>query len=148
MERIVRIRYCNQCNRLVDALLVRNITANGVSQVYWLHIIERHSIKKNGLSIPHELVRSVSIDPDELPVENNYSGNKLCEVCQSPFTDEHHWMPKHLVGDEESERWPKGHLCKKHHNQWHAIVTPLMAKAETKWIPTKSLSQISNLEAS
>lgn len=136
-------RYCERCRKQTRVRLVRNIAANGANQVYWLCLLGNHSNKKNGAFIPHELVRK-KVDPDELPVIENYSGYELCAVCGSPFTELNHWAPRHLFGDE-CELWPKDYLCKKHHDQWHALVTPEMSKTWKQH--SKSLSQTTNSKA-
>lgn len=48
-----------------------------------------------------------------------------CEVCGKSGAEWHHWMPKHLAG-EEAEKWPMGLLCQSCHAQWHQVVTPGM----------------------
>lgn len=120
-------RYCERCSREVIVKLVRNITQNGDNQIYWYCISGEHSTKKNGNFIKHQQVIDAGLNPDTLPVIENYSGMELCAVCQSPFTELHHFAPRHLFGDD-CEKWPKAYLCKTHHNQWHNLVTPDMSK--------------------
>jgi DNA-directed RNA polymerase subunit M/transcription elongation factor TFIIS len=51
-----------------------------------------------------------------------------CAVCGATGdSQEHHWAPWHLFGDE-AERWPTSWLCQKCHTRWHQIVTPNMGK--------------------
>lgn len=109
----------------MSAKLVRNITQSGVSQVYWYCILGSHAITKGGGFISHEKIKSAGFDPDSLPVIENYSGNELCAVCQSPFTELHHFAPKHLFGTD-ADKWPTAYLCKPHHDLWHELVTPNM----------------------
>ena len=128
MQYVHANRFCQRCERRVNARLVRNITQSGVSQVYWYCTFGQHTISKPGTDfIPHEKIKGAGYDPDDLPVVNNYSGRELCAVCGSPFTELNHWAPRHLFGDE-AERLPKDYLCKKHHDIWHATVTPNMTK--------------------
>jgi len=127
MRVIYKYKHCENCDAKMRAQLVRNITKNGVSQVYWLCLTGNHMICKQPQFIAHEILRKYNVDIDELPVINNYSGTELCAVCNSPFAEEHHWAPKHLFGDE-ANLWPTSHLCKKHHEYWHKIVTPEMTR--------------------
>lgn len=64
--------------------------------------------------------RSVATDSMTIP----------CEVCGSVgATQEHHWAPWHLFG-EEAQRWPKSMLCQPCHTRWHQIVTPNMGRVQ------------------
>lgn len=125
MEHIVRLRNCERCGQMRNARLSRNIIANGTSQVYWYCITGKHPIKKNGYYIPHEKIKSIHIDVNNLPVIENYSDSELCAVCQSPYAELHHTAPRHLFGDD-CEAWPKYYLCPTHHAHWHKLVTPGM----------------------
>lgn len=122
---ITKRKNCIYCKNTVLAQLVRNVTASGVSQVYWLCPQCDNNAAGPGQWIKHELVKTV-IDPDTLPVIKNYSGSHLCEVCHSPFAEWHHWAPRHLFG-EEADLWPTAFLCHKCHMRWHDLVTPSMA---------------------
>ncbi len=144
MTNITAVRNCEHCKRKMQVRLVRNITTSGSSQVYWYCTFGKHPIARNGSSwIKHEIIREAGFDPDDLPVIENYSGTELCAVCGSPFAERHHFAPRHLFGDE-AEQWPTAYLCKKHHDRWHALVTPNMDKTTGTWTPTKSPSRISN----
>lgn len=105
------------------ALLVRNITSSGVSQVFWLCEDCRRSIEIGACFISHEKLRSVGIDPDLLPIVEDRTGTNICVVCVAEEGELHHWAPKALFGDA-SEDWPKSHLCRKCHAEWHSKVTP------------------------
>lgn len=52
-----------------------------------------------------------------------------CAVCGVREAELHHWAPTGIFG-EESGKWPQDYLCKKHHDQWHKMVTPQLVKEE------------------
>jgi hypothetical protein len=63
---------------------------------------------------------------------SDYTHMTPCEVCSTTGTTEvHHWAPRHLFG-AEADKWPMGHLCRKCHQKWHAIVTPNMSRQKGK----------------
>jgi hypothetical protein len=45
--------------------------------------------------------------------------------CDNP-AEVHHVMPRSIAVkySEEPDYWPTIHLCRKHHERWHDIVTP------------------------
>jgi hypothetical protein len=92
--------------------------------VYWYCESCEHAINKPPKWLPHDLVSKFVII-DNLPVIGDYSQNEHCAVCGKPGTEYHHWAPRHKFGDE-ADSWPGAYLCKKHHDQWHQIVTPTM----------------------
>ncbi len=144
MTNVKAWRFCERCKKKAWVKLVRNITASGISQIYWLCVSGEHPISNPGSDwISHQKIKDAGYDPNDLPVVKNYSGSNLCAVCGSPFAEYHHWAPHHLFGDE-ADKWPAAYLCKKHHEQWHALVTPNMTKARPSWKPTKSPSQITH----
>ena len=114
---IEEMKYCERCDDLVLARLVRNVAKNGVSQVYWYCLAGRHSTSKSGNLISH-----AGIAVKDLPIISNYSGDFTCEVCGAPFAELHHWAPRSLFPGEY-EYWPKSYLCPDCHNKWHKIVT-------------------------
>ncbi len=46
-----------------------------------------------------------------------------CAVCGDRGTENHHWAPRGIFG-QECEKWPQDWLCKRHHDEWHVLVTP------------------------
>lgn len=127
MTSVIKDKHCTRCNRQVRARLVRNIATNGVSQVYWQCPLCNRSIDNPTKYIKHEPIKEYGIDLDELPVIENYSGSFLCAVCQSPYAEYHHWLPRHL--SEEADLWPGAYLCQRHHAFWHQLLTPDMSEA-------------------
>jgi hypothetical protein len=128
MKEVFKVKFCNKCKAERNARLVRNITKSGISQVYWLCRCCDSSTTSPIVYIRHDLIKAANINPDELPVINNYSGTQLCAVCNSPFAEYHHWAPRYLF--EDAENWPGSYLCIKCHSRWHTIVTPEMAKVK------------------
>ncbi len=53
-------------------------------------------------------------------------GENECEYCGRIGAERHHIMPRHLVGEGESDKWPVFYLCQEHHMLWHNTVTPNM----------------------
>lgn len=126
MQHITADRYCEKCEKEMRCRLVRNIASNGVSQVYWICMMGAHGISKRGAKfISHEKIRSAGFDPNDLPVIENYGGYNICAVCGDPLTEYNHWAPRFIFG-ADAERWPGDYLCKAHHDEWHARVTPNM----------------------
>jgi hypothetical protein len=128
---IERVRHCDRCQSEQQCKLVRNITASGISQVYWLCLECNNNIRragsKGGLFLSHMSVREAHIDIESLPVINDYrDGGTPCAVCGAPGTEYHHWAPRHLFEDADS--WPTAYLCREHHSYWHNRVTPNMSK--------------------
>ena len=77
--------------------------------------------------ISHKKLEQYSIDPEELPIVNDYRGFQKCAVCGAQITEYHHWAPRHLFGSD-ADKWPIGYLCPKHHAEWHDKVTPEMSR--------------------
>lgn len=56
----------------------------------------------------------------------SYGADQPCVVCGSQGdSEEHHWAPRHLFGDE-CDKWPRAYLCRSCHVRWHQLVTPNM----------------------
>src|SRR5574340_592934 len=119
---IIRERDCQKCGQVRHVKLVRNITVNGTSQIYWLCMAHNGAA---GHTITHDKVKAAGINIDELPVIENYSSQEQCIVCGAVGAELHHWAPKHLFGDT-AEAYPKSYLCHHHHMLWHDLVTPDM----------------------
>ena len=52
---------------------------------------------------------------------------ETCEVCGAFGAQRHHWAPKAIFGEEESEKWPTGYLCQPCHSRWHKRWHKLMS---------------------
>lgn len=68
---------------------------------------------------------------EEVPVFRDDRDGTKCQKCGSPTAgvDEHHWLPKEWVGEEEAESWPKGQLCRTCHERWHHVANRHAAKS-------------------
>jgi hypothetical protein len=121
---------CANCHTMSEATLVRNITGSGTSQVYW----KCNACHKNAVGtarfIQHALITGYGIKIDDIPTEKDYRVEK-CAVCGELGAEYHHWAPRHLFGDN-ADKWPTAYLCKAHHDEWHNILTPNMAKQKGK----------------
>ena len=125
--KLIYTRTCERCQSAQSCKLVRNITASGISQVYWLCLNCNNNTTKGESFISHYKIRNANIDIDKLPVINDYrNGGTPCAVCGAPGTEYHHWAPRHLF--ENAESWPTSYLCREHHSYWHRLVTPDMGK--------------------
>jgi hypothetical protein len=120
-------RFCQKCNREQRVKLVRNITSNGASQVYWLCQFHDGAITTPRQSIAHDKLRTAGIDINLLPVIYNNSVHFICAVCGAVGAANHHFAPRFLFGDE-CEKWAQDYLCEKCHARWHNLVTPGMSQ--------------------
>lgn len=123
-------RPCQKCGCDVAVKLVRVITSNGASQVYWECVRHKGGITTPRKNIPHDALKNQKVEIDKLPVIENYFERVICEVCGEPGAELHHFAPKHLFGEVEAERWPKSYLCVRCHRLWHDTVTPGMNQRE------------------
>jgi hypothetical protein len=124
---LTKLMLCKKCDRKVLAKLIRNIVNSGASQVFWLCPICNTNAMGAGQWIDHKkIIASKLTTIENIPVANDYRIDK-CVVCGEVGTEYHHFAPKHLFHDE-ADKWPTAYLCKKHHDQWHRLVTPDMCK--------------------
>lgn len=115
---------CIKCESS-SSIIGKIISTNGAIQVREVCLECGTNQRGNGKNIPHSDVPNL----DDLPILDDYRAYAIpCEVigCICCETECHHWAPRHLFR-EECEYWPHSYLCKKHHAQWHRIVTPNMA---------------------
>jgi len=77
--------------------------------------------------IPHRIIKKHGIDIEGLPQLEDRAG-AVCSVtqCGNVKTESHHIAPYHLFDNPND--WPQIPLCKKHHKEWHDIVTPNMTR--------------------
>jgi hypothetical protein len=78
----------------------------------------------NGKWLSHK-----NITLDSLPVyDPSGLSSNVCEVrdCGRTDTEVNHWLPRYLAEQSGlcSDDWPTSYLCREHHAQWHALVTP------------------------
>ena len=118
--------YCKSCEHETTSKLVRNVTASGISQVWYQCIFCLGNVEGVGSAfVKHTELKSKNIEINLLPIINDYrDSNRVCFVCGERDCELHHYAPRHLFTNADS--WPTGYLCKKHHDQWHKIVTPNM----------------------
>lgn len=97
--------------------------ANGTFQLVWT--CGRCAYSSS--SVPHAIATgAVGVFVDELPWLADYVGNNPpCQVdgCDESATEEQHWFPR-AVDAEKAARYPKGYLCRRHHEEWGNLVTP------------------------
>lgn len=71
------------------------------------------------------IAMSLNYELKEVYFNSYFRQKNYCAVCGSSDVELHHFAPTHLFGSE-SDKWPKAYLCRKHHKQWHDLVTPNM----------------------
>lgn len=128
LYRISKRQPCVRCHTVTDTQLVRCVTANGVSQVYWICLTCKQAVTNPRQSIQHKKLKDAGVIIDKIPVETSYIGGNVCAVCGRPNVENHHWAPRHLFGDD-ADVWPQAYLCPDCHRTWHNLVTPEMSKA-------------------
>ena len=119
-------RDCDKCGKPRPVRLVRNITANGISQVYWLCKFHNGAA---GNYIQHDKLKMFGVNVDRLPVIENYSSLFQCAVCGELGAELHHWAPRYIF-DDLAEKYPQSYLCHKHHMIWHELMTPEMNRRQ------------------
>lgn len=94
----------------------KQYTASGALQVFdWCTVCERIIHHAEKLWIPH----TQAGDIENLPILNDYRPqNPPCVVCGGSGTEEHHWAPRNIFG-EDANMWPMSYLCRMHHTEWH-----------------------------
>lgn len=117
---IIKQRECQKCGQVRHVKLVRNVAANGISQVYWYCIAHNGPA---GQYISHDKLKAGGIDIDDLPIIENYSNQAQCVVCGKLGAEYHHFAPKYLFGDA-ADSYPVAPLCHEHHMHWHQIIDP------------------------
>lgn len=59
---------------------------------------------------------------EDLPVVESWTHTRPpCVVCGARGTEEHHWAPRALFG-EEAYVWPTAWLCPACHTRWHQTI--------------------------
>ena len=127
-------RHCDSCDDArADVVLAKKRSTSGTwGYLWWCRTCEHHA-HVNHRWIAHAQIqawidsRHLPADAHEMmPTLSDGVGAHVCLVCESPAVEFHHWAPQSLARFfEEPQRWEDigGHLCKKHHDEWHEIVT-------------------------
>ena len=132
MDHLTKEYTCKKCGKTGLVRLVRNITASGVSQVYWLCRFCNDNADGGGHYIPHKKLKEYGVVIDDLKVINDYRDlEHACIVCGALGAELHHFAPRFLFGDR-ADKWPTGYLCNYHHLEWHGLVTPDMNKRKNR----------------
>lgn len=120
---------CPHCGLYVDVAMYRQYNTN--SRV-WV-------CEACGQSVSNEAVNGgkgfwIKADfmpgykASQLPVYTpSYTRHRRCFVCGADEAELHHFAPRAYYG-KDCERWPKAYLCKRHHDEWHSVVTPGLHK--------------------
>ena len=110
----------------VQAELMRNITANGTSQIFWYCPDCKKHCTKQIKYIDHKKVTGWNgTKIEDIPTLKDYRhSDTKCAVlgCNRLDVELHHFAPKHLFGEQIAELWPQAYLCKYHHDLWHNLV--------------------------
>jgi len=132
---------CRKCGQTTNVFLRYDIKANDTLQYFW-HCDACERITPMGQSIPHDTITEwmstwTDTQKDAFYIKrlrNDYRGDIECAVCHARGGELHHWAPQSLAdyfGDDWSD-WPQVYLCRKHHRQWHEIVTWYMSGFEQR----------------
>ena len=115
-QRIKSSVICDQCKDHQPALLMRTVSASGVSMPFWFCLTCQRPATKPTRWLSHALVRAYGADPSLLPI---FSSNPAvrCIHCGALGSQYHHWAPKEIFQD--AEEWPGGYLCQRCHREWH-----------------------------
>lgn len=63
---------------------------------------------------------------EAMPVIEDWTRTRPpCVVCGTHGTEEHHWAPRALFGDE-AHIWPTSWLCPACHTRWHQTIKELV----------------------
>ena len=78
-----------------------------------------------GKWIPHTRVEqttqtAIAQAITDTPVEKRREAHP-CERCAHPYSEHHHWAPRHLFGEQEAAQWPTSWLCTDCHLRWHTL---------------------------
>lgn len=130
-ERFKR-RPCVHCGADIDCLVMfRVVTASGIDQYRWACSVCWKFSTLTVDNIPHDVINSwvaaghIPARAD-IPVWSDYTGER-CAVCGAIGGELHHWAPEALADKfPEWNSWPAAYLCRKHHREWHEVVTPYL----------------------
>ena len=112
-------------------MLRRKYASNGSERFFWYcPNCNRHANQRH-YWISHKTIKRWQGEgrlPDNLeqiPVIADYRENVSCVVCGRPGAEYHHFAPQSLADffGDDWHLWPTAYLCRKHHDQWHDIVT-------------------------
>lgn len=126
---MIQERPCQRCeNKITLQEIHKCITRSGAEFYGWRcwscdFWVPR---KGGGTWIATSELLEFGVDLDALQVICDLG--ERCAVCGVRNAELHHWMPVGIVGREEADRWPKDYLCRKHHDEWHKIVTPQLTQ--------------------
>ena len=117
---VIKRLYCIKCNQETSQELVKRINASGAEFYgYWCLVCKWWS--NGGTWIPKETLRQKGYDLENIRVAVMDSGQR-CRHCGTRGSEEHHWAPKALFGQDEAEKWPKDYLCVPCHLLWHKTI--------------------------
>lgn len=109
-----------RCSGLSEIAALGKIKCSNGSTQYKAYCLECGG---KGTNFPYSDIQG--LDDARIPLLTDHDVTP-CERCGSEEGSEvHHWAPAHLFDD--SHDWPKSHLCRKCHLEWHAKVTPKMS---------------------
>jgi hypothetical protein len=78
-------------------ILVKNITASGVYQVFWRCTECHQNARGGGIYIKHDKLKEANVILEDIPVYRDYrSLENACAVCGELGAEYHHWAPRYL----------------------------------------------------
>jgi len=136
----VRRPICPKCRHNKHVKLRRNRVQNGAFQCGWYCTEHDRFVSDNGrLWLPKmevlRIMQPFGRGLDDVPfIEAGDNDVIYCIVCDNPHIEWHHIAPQHLAAQfaPDWQDWPVIPLCKRHHKQWHDILTPNMSRGGSK----------------
>jgi hypothetical protein len=144
VDKVIIPPTCAHCGGS-DIKLRRQLTTSGVSFLAWRCLVcdrwAENPVRwlKHDLIIPRLERQGVTLD--DIPLVADNSQELVCAVCGAHGVSEHHWAPQSMreLFGSDWHNYPTDYLCKKHHELWHALVTPEL----TTWtIPIREKEQV------
>ena len=125
---------CKRCKSSHNVKLRKQYAASGAIQIMWYCLsCDRVADSQNAFiskSTVQYWIKSGKLklsNIEDIPTAHDYRETAVCAVCGQPGAEYHHWLPQAFADDVENHsQWPGAYLCKKHHDEWHEIVTPYL----------------------
>jgi len=121
---------CRKCSEIKPVKLRRQFAGNGAMQIFWFCTVcgcnATSSFIKRSDAAMLLIQYGAGIEDIEVLADYRHESPK-CIVCGDIGTEYHHWLPQAFMERVDNHgAWPGDHLCKKHHDQWHELVTPYL----------------------
>ncbi len=122
--------FCLGCKTTTRGELHKFLMRSGADTFIWIcSVCKRRNPFGDAIFISKEKVQGhlTAEQIEALPVVMPDASNR-CVRCGERFCEMHHWAPRAIFGQTESDKWPKDYLCKTCHDAWHEMVTPQLRR--------------------